>query len=351
MRFIHIADVHLGAVPDKGHPWSKQREHEIWQTFRRLIGIADHQRADLLLIAGDLFHRQPQYGELRELNYLFGTLKKTRVVLMAGNHDCLYRDSLYRDFAWEENVFFLEAGECQRICFRDLQTSVYGFSYDQKEITEPLYDGLAPDEEPGCHILLAHGGDSRHIPLDKKALAASGFDYIALGHIHAPQSLVPNKIAYAGALEPVDINDTGKHGYILGEYQKGKIHTEFVPFACREYIHLNLVSTTASTDFSIQEELEEKIRACGREHIYKVDITGYRDAAACYHTDRYAAIGNIAEVNDLTEPDYDFEELRSIHREDVLGQFIDKLLPEGGQIENGSVRMRALRYGLKYLGL
>ena len=37
MRFIHLADVHLGAVPDRGCPWSDKRENEIWETFRRVI--------------------------------------------------------------------------------------------------------------------------------------------------------------------------------------------------------------------------------------------------------------------------------------------------------------------------
>ena len=59
MKFIHIADVHLGAVPDKGYPWSKKREEEIWRTFRSLVRRAEEEQVDLLLIAGDLFHRQP----------------------------------------------------------------------------------------------------------------------------------------------------------------------------------------------------------------------------------------------------------------------------------------------------
>ena len=44
MRFIHLADVHLGAVPDRGCPWSKEREEEIWSTFRR-VGTARTARA------------------------------------------------------------------------------------------------------------------------------------------------------------------------------------------------------------------------------------------------------------------------------------------------------------------
>lgn len=349
MKFIHIADVHLGAEPDKGRPWSKQRAQELWQTFRRLIGTVDQERADLLLIAGDLFHRQPQYRELREVNYLFGTLKRTQVVLIAGNHDYLHRDSLYRGFEWEKNVFFLGAEECERVCFGGLNTSVYGFSYHQKEIPEPLYDRLEPDKEPGCHILLAHGGDESHIPIDKRRLAASGFDYIALGHIHKPQSLAADKMIYAGALEPIDPNDTGKHGYIVGEYRAGKIRTRFVPFACREYIHLNLQSTGSSTDFSLQEQLAREIAARGSEHIYKVEITGFRDERIRYRTEDYLALGNVAGITDLTEPDFNFEELLRVHRDDVVGRYIEKLLQDDPQPDSRSVRMRALRLGLQCL--
>lgn len=55
MKFIHIADVHLGAVPDVGYPWSEERKTEIWDSFRNIIRIAKAEQADLLLIAGDLF--------------------------------------------------------------------------------------------------------------------------------------------------------------------------------------------------------------------------------------------------------------------------------------------------------
>ena len=68
MRFIHLADVHLGAVPDRGCPWSDKRENEIWETFRRVIAGIRENPVDLLFIAGDLFHRQPLPYELKEVN-------------------------------------------------------------------------------------------------------------------------------------------------------------------------------------------------------------------------------------------------------------------------------------------
>ena len=106
MRFIHLADVNLGAVPDRGCPWSEKRENEIWETFRRVITGIRENPVDLLFIAGDLFHRQPLLSELKEVNELFASIPKTRVYLMAGDQDYMKIDSFYRTFSWASNVVF-----------------------------------------------------------------------------------------------------------------------------------------------------------------------------------------------------------------------------------------------------
>ena len=67
MKFIHIADVHLGMVPDSGKPWSKDRAEEIWKTFRKVMQICNREKTDLLLVAGDLFHGQPGKKDLKEV--------------------------------------------------------------------------------------------------------------------------------------------------------------------------------------------------------------------------------------------------------------------------------------------
>ena len=45
MRFIHVSDVHLGMIPDKGKPWSDVRAKEIEETFDRILDIAEIGRA------------------------------------------------------------------------------------------------------------------------------------------------------------------------------------------------------------------------------------------------------------------------------------------------------------------
>lgn len=46
MRFIHIADVHLGVTPDAGMPWSEKRGKAIWNSFHMVLeeGSADNRR-------------------------------------------------------------------------------------------------------------------------------------------------------------------------------------------------------------------------------------------------------------------------------------------------------------------
>ena len=103
MKIIHTADLHLGMRPDREKPWSQERADALWETFRRIVRAAGERRADLFLIAGDLFHRQPLLRELKEVDSLFASLAPMPVVLIAGNHDCLSSRSHYRDFVWSDN--------------------------------------------------------------------------------------------------------------------------------------------------------------------------------------------------------------------------------------------------------
>lgn len=345
MRFFHAADIHLGASPDAGHPWGARRKEEIWESFRRLIARAKEEKPELLLIAGDLFHRQPLLRELKEVNYLFSTLTETKVVLIAGNHDYRKHGSFYEGFRWCPNVACLGDAACQRVVFPELHTAVYGLSYHSREIRERLYDGLEPEEDGMFSILLAHGGDEKHIPIDRRKLQASGFDYIALGHIHKPQILEKDRMAYAGALEPLDKNDCGPHGFLEGEYIKGRLKLTFVPWAVREYRILEIETDEGETDFSLEEKIARRIRECGGENIYRIHMTGFRDPDIVFQTERYRRLGNVVEILDDTEPAYDFDGLREAHEEDVIGCLIRRMYRPGMD----EVSKKALAYGVQAL--
>ena len=71
----------------------------------------------------------------------------------------------------ECNLFDREQQSCVEIA--DKQIFVYGLSYEHPEIRTPLYDEWKPQNKPGFHVLLAHGGEVGYCPMDFTRLAAA----------------------------------------------------------------------------------------------------------------------------------------------------------------------------------
>ena len=310
-----------------------------------MIEVCEKEKTDLLLIAGDLFNRQPLLRELKEVDYLFSTLSHTKVVLCAGNHDYIKSNSYYKTFQWNENVYMFLSEKLTKVEIPELDTAVYGLSYHKKEITEFLYD-----EKPGqtsCtnRILLAHGGDEKHIPFKKHVLLANGYDYIALGHIHKPQELSAGRMAYAGSLEGTDKNDTGVHGYRRGTLINHRCQSEFVPFGSREYVHMEVAVTRDMTGFAIRNKLSHAMEERGLHHMYKIILTGFRAPELNLDYSAMDIYGNIIEIEDRTKPAYDFEKLLRTNKNNLIGHFIQSFSGEG----EGSVEYDALCEGISAL--
>lgn len=348
MRVIHTADIHLGLEPEKGFDWAENRGKELWETFEALIAYTEKKHADFLLIAGDLFHRQPLLRELKEVNYLFSTLTGTKVILMAGNHDYIKQDSYYRNFPWCEAVTFLKSTSIAHCYFEDCNTAVYGGSYYDKTDNCPVYDHLHPKDHKAINILLAHGGDEKHRPYSLERLRDSGFDYIALGHIHKKEVLLENRIIQSGGPEPLDINETGEKGFFEGELTKTGSHFTFVPFSKRKCIHANIPIAPEDTRISVGRKISQFMEEQGREHIYKFILTGFRDEVVNFTGDEYMNLGNISRLEDRTRPDYNLEALYRENKNNVLGWYMKEFLDKE---DLGEMEREALHYGIRALTL
>lgn len=348
MKFIHTADIHLGAEPEKGFLWAEDRGKEIWKTFSNLIDQTEKEHADFLFIAGDLFHRQPLLRELKEVNYLFSSLSKTKVVLIAGNHDYIKSDSYYKSFVWNENVIFLKSDKIGKVIFPDIRVEVYGGSYYERENKERWYETILPERQDFINVLMIHGGDENHCPYSIEKLKSLGFDYIALGHIHKPEILVPNRIIQAGSLEPLDCTELGSRGYFIGELTKQGASVHFVPFARRRYISIQIPVTIEDTVLSVQKRIQERMNIEGLDNIYKILLEGYRDEVIHFPEESFLRLGNICQFEDKTSPDYDLDAMYKVNSDNILGWYMNEFMKKE---KLDDTEKKALYYGIRALTL
>lgn len=344
MRFIHTSDLHLGVTPDAGAEYTKRRPEEIWDSFRKLLTRCEEDQIDLLLIAGDVFHRQPLMRELKELNSMFEGLSHTKVVLIAGNHDYLKPNSLYRNFQWAGNVVPLFGSRLMKVEFPELRTAVSGFSYQEREMTGGIRVEWKCVRSMENEIMLLHGGDETHLSFKRAEVDLLGYDYTALGHIHKADMTMTGKCRYSGALEPTDPNDTGRHGYVLGKMENGVVETEFIPAAKREYLHMDICVDPEMTGYHLLELMKKKMCENGEENMYRFTLTGLRDPDIRFDTEQMDVGGGIVDIRDLTKPSYDFVKLATVNEQNLLGRFI-RSFPQSEKISE--VEQMALYEGVQ----
>ena len=228
---------------------------------------------------------------------------------------------------------------------KNIKTAVYGASYHNREIFHKPYEKQYAKRLQKYEILMVHGGDEKHTPIRKEELLELGYDYVALGHIHKHQEILPGKIAYCGALEPTDMNDVGLHGYIRGELSNKGCHTKFVHAASRENIHMDIEMTARMTGYELRELVKRTIDENGNHNIFKLRLTGYKNPDIYIDVEALDAYGNITVVEDHTRPAYDMEKIYQQNRDNILGGLIGELKSS----KEDSIEYMALCEGVRAL--
>ncbi len=250
---LHLADVHLGARhADMGAAAVRQRERQA-AAFARAIDEGLTASVDAALICGDLFDSNAQ--PRRSVEQAVSELKRLtdrgiRVVIIPGTHDVYDSRSIYRAFDLARlaglptgsDLLTVLTPEMPELLLKDLDLIVYGRVFATKRAPRSPLDGFSvrADERASWKVGMIHG--SRQIPgkVDRDdvlftddEIAASGLDYLALGHWHSYSSgrAGDTTWAYAGAPEPVAVDQDGAGDVCLvrledGASSSGSVHVE-----------------------------------------------------------------------------------------------------------------------------
>ena len=273
MRFFHVSDLHLGKTL---HGYELLEDQAF--VLEALVGRIGEARPEALLIAGDVYDRAVPPVEAIELFDAF--LRSARaaapglqVVVVPGNHDSAGRlafgASLMADAglkiaarAVAEPALAMGDGEGRvtlwALPFLTQASAPWGEIAAGSKAAERGSSGVAAGgaagsgaairsqqemmrlaigsiraamEEGGAHVLVAHcfaagglAGDSElaYVGATEQVDTAlfEGFDYVALGHLHATQSPAPH-VWYSGTPLAYSVKE--------GEKEQGFLSVELLP--------------------------------------------------------------------------------------------------------------------------
>lgn len=235
MRFLHTADLHLGQIMYQNYG----REDEHAHFFEQLVRWCDEYRPNALLVSGDIFDiQQPGASTKQAFNHFFVDIHRRfpemRIVITAGNHDSASRiqadnvlwqlgnvtligrppssDCMLRSERWQEEYVVRLDGIGYIVALPYMVSP-------KREVLQSLLDYVADENSFNLPVVMmghqavtgadptGHNFDIGHIQTLNPVDLGVGYDYLALGHIHRPQT----------------INHPGDEGQALSSYPSGVI--------------------------------------------------------------------------------------------------------------------------------
>ena len=226
MKFLHISDLHLGKRLNEFSLLEDQR-----YILEKILEIAENERPDAVLIAGDIYDKSVPSAEAVELFDEFIVKLadlKLESFIISGNHDSperlafggrlidlsgihlspVYSGSVVpitlSDEYGDVNVYmlpFIKPVNVRRF-FRDAEIASY------TDAVSVAIKAMNVDPEKR-NVLIAHQFVTGATRSDSEDVSVGGldnvdasvfcdFDYVALGHIHKPQNIGACKIRYSG---------------------------------------------------------------------------------------------------------------------------------------------------------
>ncbi len=220
LRILHTADLHLDSplrgVAERDDRLARKVEAATFETAERIFSRAEDEAVDLVLVAGDVFDEETR--SLKARLWFRARLERLaargiRSFVVFGNHDHAGLWSGFGAFAPGVHVF---PGDRVGTVELDLEgvgpVRIHGRSYPRREVRENLVTEFPEARGGALEIGLLHAnvggaeGHEAYAPCGIEDLAAKGYDFWALGHVHRRTVLRD-----AGPLVVYPGNPQGRH--------------------------------------------------------------------------------------------------------------------------------------------
>jgi len=310
MRIAHLADLHIGRV-FHGQSLLDDQRHALDQVTE----VVRREKVEAVVLAGDLYDRALPGAEAVRLfdSFLRDLVEglKLPVVAIAGNHDSadhlgfgswlFSRGDYHIRGRWESGLYPVTLEDAHG------EVTFYPLPYVEPEAAGSLLAD-APDE-PASHravlramaaearrhraaagveraVLVAHGfvrgvAPPAESPRSERTLYLGGvgavpasdlegFEYVALGHLHRPQSVTPDdRVRYSGSLM--------KYSFDEVDQSKGLSLIELGPRGERTVQHLPIAPRRdlATARGTLRELLDDPALEPLRGSFLSVELTEY----------------------------------------------------------------------------
>ncbi len=233
-RFLHAADLHLGSpllgLAQKDGDVAARFARASREAFEDLVTRALEEEIAFAVIAGDVFD-----GDWRDASIgLFFNRQLARLAnrgvptyFLRGNHDA---DSVVtRSLTWPDSVVEFSTRRPETHRLEELRVALHGRGFPRREVAEN-YAVDYPEPVPGwfnigvLHTACGRAGHENYAPCTAAELAAKGYDYWALGHVHAFEIVSRDPwIVYPGNLQGRSVRECGEKGAVVVDVADGRV--------------------------------------------------------------------------------------------------------------------------------
>lgn len=254
MKFIHAADLHVdsplrGLDGYEGAPVQRLRG-ATRQALSALVDLAIEEEVDFVILAGDIY--DGNWADFRTGLFFRDqmvrmTREGIRVYIVKGNHDA--ESQITKQLPLVDGVHTFKSTSAETFIIEDLGVALHGRSFPNRAVPEDLVEQYPVAHANMFNIGVLHtslngrGGHDTYAPTTVDALCAKGYDYFALGHVHAREVVreADPRIVYPGNLQGRHAKEIGPKGCELVTVTGGSIKSaQFIPLDVVRWHQLQL---------------------------------------------------------------------------------------------------------------